>query len=120
MAVILITPNNLNQGLNTDTANWPTGRVANLQTGVYWQYLQNPDAFICPVFAATVMGSKNWESYYNKLSTYVMNGASAFYSSDGAKWHLWIQDLQDEPDLESLVHYQLGTYRDLWEWEWLQ
>jgi type II secretory pathway pseudopilin PulG len=72
-------PNNLQQGLNTDTANWPTGRVANLQTGVYWQYIQNPDAFICPVFAATVVGTKTWEGYYNKLSTYCMNGASAFF-----------------------------------------
>ena len=33
------TPNNLYTGLAT--ANWPTGRVANLQTGVYWQYLQD-------------------------------------------------------------------------------
>jgi type II secretory pathway pseudopilin PulG len=76
-------PKSLNQGLNTDTANWPTRRVANLQTGVYWQYIQNPDAFICPVFAATMVGTKIWEAYYNKLSTYVMNGASAFYPPMG-------------------------------------
>ena len=53
------TPNNLNQGLALDTANWSTGRVANLKTGVYWQYLQNPDVFMCPVFAATLVGIRN-------------------------------------------------------------
>ncbi len=73
------TPNNLNQGLALDTANWSTGRVANLKTGVYWQYLQNPDVFMCPVFAATLVGSVIWEQYNNKLSTYCMNGASAFF-----------------------------------------
>jgi len=78
------TPNNLIQGLTADTANWPTGRVANLKTGVYWQYLQNPDVFICPVFAANVVGTKTWESYYNKLSSYVMNGASAFFPPYGS------------------------------------
>ena len=51
------TPNNLNTG-NTaaDTSNWSTGRVANLKTGVYWQYLQNPDVFMCPVDAAANVG----------------------------------------------------------------
>jgi type II secretory pathway pseudopilin PulG len=72
-------PNNISQGLALDTANWPTGRVANLKTGVYWQYLQNPDVFICPVFAATVVGTPTWENYGNKLSSYVMNGASDFF-----------------------------------------
>ncbi len=76
-------PNNLTLGLAADTANWPTGRVANLKTGVYWQYLQNPDVYICPVFAVNVVGTKTWESYYNKLSTYVMNAASAFYPPMG-------------------------------------
>ena len=73
------TPNRINQGLALDTANWPTGRVANLKTGVYWQYLQTPDVFICPVFAATVVGTTRWDTYNNKLSTYCMNGASAFF-----------------------------------------
>jgi type II secretory pathway pseudopilin PulG len=75
-------PNNLNQGLAADTANWPTGRVANLQTGVYWQYIQNPDVFMCPVDALSV-GTALWDQRNNKLSTYVMNGASAFYPSFG-------------------------------------
>jgi len=76
-------PNNISQGLALDTANWPTGRVANLKTGVYWQYLQNPDVFICPVFAATVVGTPTWENYGNKLSSYVMNPAAAFFPPGG-------------------------------------
>ena len=55
------TPNNLNTG-NTaaDTSNWSTGRVANLQTGVYWQYFQNPDVFMCPADAAANVGPRLW------------------------------------------------------------
>jgi type II secretory pathway pseudopilin PulG len=74
------TPNNLNTGNTTiDAANWSTGRVANLTGGVYWQYIQNPDVFMCPVFVANVVGTPRWDSYNNKLSSYVMNGASAFF-----------------------------------------
>jgi type II secretory pathway pseudopilin PulG len=78
-------PNSPNNLQNATPANWSTGRVANLKTDVYWQYLQNPDVFMCPVFAATVVGTKgpapgfNWQNYNNKLSTYCMNGASAFF-----------------------------------------
>ena len=74
-------PVNLDTRVLTDMANWPTGRVANLKTGVYWQYLQNPDVFICPVFAATVVGTPTWVNFYQKLTSYTMNGASAFYPS---------------------------------------
>ena len=75
-------PNNLNTGnLANDTANWSTNRVANLRTGVYWQYLQNPDVFMCPVDAAANVGTQLWEQRNNKLSSYVMNGAAAFFPS---------------------------------------
>jgi type II secretory pathway pseudopilin PulG len=76
------TPNPLNASTTTPVV-WATSRVANLKTGVYWQYIQNPDAFICPVFAATVVGTTtapfNWAGYANKLSSYCMNGSSAFF-----------------------------------------
>jgi type II secretory pathway pseudopilin PulG len=76
-------PNNLYTGnAANDLANWPTGRVDNLKTGVYWQYLQNPDVFICPVDALSV-GSSRWENRNNKLSTYVMNPAAAFCPPGG-------------------------------------
>jgi hypothetical protein len=53
--------------------------VANLKTSVYWQYLQNPDVFMCPVDAAVNVGTSSWEQRNNKLSTYCMNGASCFF-----------------------------------------
>ncbi len=77
------TPNNLNQGLVKDTANWPAYRVGNLKNGVYWQFLPNANTFFCPVFLANVVGTKTWDAYQNKLSTYVMNGAAAFYPPMG-------------------------------------
>jgi len=85
------TPNNLGTGnLANDAANWATGRVANLKTGVYWQYLQNPDVFICPVFAANVVGSSLWEQMNVKLTGYVMNGAVCFFpGADGAQGNLY-------------------------------
>jgi prepilin-type N-terminal cleavage/methylation domain-containing protein len=66
-----------------DVQAWLDGRSDNLTTGTYWQFLKNPDVYICPVFAATVVGTKgpgkpNWQGYDNKLSSYCMNGYSAF------------------------------------------
>ena len=51
----------------------------NLATGTYWQYFHKADVYICPVFAANVVGNKYWVQYANKLSTYCMNGAGAFF-----------------------------------------
>jgi hypothetical protein len=72
-------PNNISQGLALDTKNWPSYRVDNLRSGTFWQYLNNADVYICPVFAATVVGTPTWGGYANKLSTYCMNGAAAFF-----------------------------------------
>ncbi len=78
------TPNNLNTGnAANDASLWSTGRVANLKTGVYWQYLQNPDVFICPIDALSV-GTSRWDGRYNQLSTYLMNGAAGFFPSMGS------------------------------------
>ncbi len=75
------TPNKINQGLPADALNWPTYRVDNLNPGTYWQYLHHADVYICPVFAAQVVGTTRWDAYNNKLSTYCMNGAGAFFPS---------------------------------------
>jgi prepilin-type N-terminal cleavage/methylation domain-containing protein len=72
-------PNNIQTTLAADIVNWPNYRVGNLKNGVYWQFTPNADVFICPVFAANVVGTKNWESSANKLSTYCMNGAPIFF-----------------------------------------
>jgi type II secretory pathway pseudopilin PulG len=66
-----------------DGPPWSTWRVANLKTGVYWQYLQNPDVFMCPVDAAINVGTQLWEQRNNKLSSYVMNPAAAFFPPGG-------------------------------------
>ena len=72
-------PNTPNDLYSATPASWSTNRVDNLKTGVYWQYIQNPDVFICPVFAANVVGTARWATYPNKLSSYCMNAASCFY-----------------------------------------
>jgi hypothetical protein len=69
------TPTNL---MITTAASWDVGRVANLKTGVYWQYLPNANTFMCPADMRNV-GTAAWLNRYQKLSTYVMNGASAYY-----------------------------------------
>ena len=82
-------PNDLTAATPAFTAaavSWAAGRVNNLKTGTFWQYLNHADVYICPVFAQMVIGTKNnvkdtfnWYGYNNKLSSYTMNGASAFY-----------------------------------------
>jgi len=62
-----------------DVASWNNGRSDNLATGTYWQYLKNADVYICPVFAANVVGNKRWLNYNVKLSSYCMNGAGACF-----------------------------------------
>jgi len=82
----LSTPVNLNTGnLANDTKNWYELRSQDLAGGMYWQYIPNQDAFMCPV-DALVVGSpgEKWENRGNKLSTYVMNGASAYYPPNTA------------------------------------
>jgi len=61
---------------------WNTGRVQVLKTGSYWPYAPAADTFMCPVDALSV-GSKLWKQRAQKLSSYVMNGASAYYPPGG-------------------------------------
>jgi len=71
---------------------WSTGRVANLKTSVFWQFMPTPDIFMCPVDAQKYVGSSQYwngptigvNARYQKLSSYVMNGASCFYPNDGS------------------------------------
>ena len=72
-------PNNLNiPNVATDGQNWTVGRIANLQTGVYWQYAPNADVFYCPVDKQAV-GTGQWDGRAQKLSSYVMNGAACYF-----------------------------------------
>jgi len=73
------TPTNLATGnALVDAANWDMGRVANLQRGAYWQYAPVANVFMCPVDALSV-GTKLWDGRQQKLSSYVMNGASCYF-----------------------------------------
>ena len=79
-------PNTPNELYTVTPASWSTNRVANLKTGTFWQYLKKADVYFCPAFLANVMGthanvfpSYDWQDYPNKLSSYCMNGASAFF-----------------------------------------
>jgi hypothetical protein len=73
---------NGNTPVNLQVANsggiWNTGRVANLQTGAYWAYAPNANVFVCPVDVLSV-GTASWNTRYQKLSTYVMNGAACLF-----------------------------------------
>jgi len=73
-------PSNLNSSgsATVNAQNWLNGRTADIRTGVYWQYLPNADAFYCPSDRQAV-GTALWNSRAQKLSSYVMNGASCFY-----------------------------------------
>ena len=95
-------PHNFQTGnVINDVQNWQSQRGDNLATSVYWQYLQKPDVFICPVFAAKVVGSANWETYAMKLSSYCMNGAVCFYpGADGTSGNLY--------------HYQTAKASSIW------
>jgi len=72
-----------------DANNWREKRAQNLSSGVFWQYIPNADALICPVFSTTVVGTKKWEDCNQKLSSYVMNGASAFYPAPKNDEYQW-------------------------------
>ena len=56
---------------------WSTGRIPALKANLYWQYIPNADVFQCP---ADVIGTPLWSARQEKLSTYVMDGASAFFA----------------------------------------
>ena len=74
-------PVNLDSGnLTTDTGNWTTNRAANIQTGVFWQYAPSANMYYCPTDLANAgKAGPIWEARQQKLSSYVMNGASAYY-----------------------------------------
>lgn len=105
-------------------STWPKNRVAHLQTGVYWQYMPNPNSFICPDDLKPAPAPSLWSQRTQNLSTYVMNGAACFYVGNGqniAQYNyatckltqIWSQEcyLLWEPDTgQALTEY--GIYND--------
>jgi len=51
--------------------------VATYQSGSYFQYMPNPNAYRCPYD----MKSKYWRTRDNQMSTYIMNGSVCGYGS---------------------------------------
>jgi len=63
--------------------NWGTNRLISLKAGVYWPYLQQPNLFVCPSDKRSPDLKSTWARRDNKLSSYTMNGAAAFYPPNG-------------------------------------
>ncbi|HYG34231.1 MAG TPA: type II secretion system protein, partial [Clostridia bacterium] len=58
---------------------WTNNVIEAYKTGVYYQYMPNPKAFICPVDN----NSKYFRARANKMSSYIMNGAVCGYGATG-------------------------------------
>jgi len=80
-----------------------SGRGQNL-SGAFIGNTSNGDAYMCPVdVLAGGKPGEYWSSRVNKLSTYIMNGGLlTILPIPPVVLLFWIQDLQGEPDLESL------------------
>lgn len=64
--------------------NWGTNRLISLKAGAYWPYVQYPERFVCPADKRSPDPKSPWAQRDNKLSSYVMNGAVAFYPPNGS------------------------------------
>ena len=60
-------------------ANWSIDQPLAVQSGVYWKYMQNAKAYVCP--NDPPQNTTLWNGRTCKLSTYVMNGAVVYYWS---------------------------------------
>ena len=63
--------------------NWGTNRLISLKAGACWSYLQYPNLFVCPSDKRSPDPKSLWALRDNKLSSYTMNGAAAFYPPNG-------------------------------------
>jgi len=61
--------------------NFFTLRNTILKGGVFWNYVPNPDTFVCPVDRKNMAlpPPSPWSQRGQKVSTYVMNGAPCYY-----------------------------------------
>jgi len=65
-------------------APWKTEGDAAWQTGLYWKYMPNSKAFLCPVDIKSPTYTKNQRN--NELSSYVMNGAACGFPSPDSEF----------------------------------
>ena len=78
-----------------DVAYWKINPSSANQTGLWFKYMPNPNAYLCPVdmmsptfTTPTAAGGRN-----NKLSSYVMDGAVVGYSDNGWSSPMKITDI---------------------------
>lgn len=60
---------------NLSSAQYTNNTLAAYKTGLYFQYMSNPKAFVCPLDVK----SRYYKDRANKMSTYIMNGAVCGY-----------------------------------------
>jgi len=63
--------------------NWESNRLVSLKAGAYSPYIQGPNIFVCPDDKRSPDPKSVWARRENKLSSYTMNGAVAFYPPNG-------------------------------------
>ena len=81
---------------------WKNNPISAWQTGLWFQYVQNPKSYLCPVDIESPTYTNNQRQ--NELSSYVMNGAVAGFPAPPHLSHL-----QSHRRLESSVLAALGT-----------
>ena len=96
----------------TDGQNWTMGRIANLRPASIGNMLPIADVYYCPVDKLSVgtgNSSTGWDARVQKLSSYVMNGASCFYAPLGNPGFYQYKTCKMHPGLESAVLYPMGS-----------
>ena len=100
-------------------APWSIHGDAAWQTGLYWKYMPNSKAFLCPVDIKSPTYTKNQRN--NELSSYVMNGAMCDFTDakspsqyqlakTTATWNPSACYIQWEPDENTLGPGNPGAF----------
>jgi len=96
-------------------APWSTTGDSAWQTGLWWKYMPNSKAFLCPVDVKSPTYTQNQRA--NELSSYVMNGAVCGYTrtpyqlaKTPAVWNPSCCYLQWEPDENTLGPGNPGAF----------
>jgi prepilin-type N-terminal cleavage/methylation domain-containing protein len=63
--------------------NFDANSVAHLKQNAWWSYVPNGGVYLCPKDLKPAVSPSLWAKRYCTLSTYVMNGASAYYPPNG-------------------------------------
>ena len=78
-------PSTIAAGGSPAITYWALRQLVHLKGGVFWQYVQNGNTFICPNDLKPSQ-SGLWAKRMNTLSSYVMNGAAAYYPAPNSQY----------------------------------